>query len=98
PYSQVIPAADIPPNDALPVDPPETLLKALRVYFVGLAASIIGAGGRRRSMLIHPARERLVHKESADWATAAKNEWSGALTAAPGDPDRNDAIAEFRTA
>lgn len=94
-YVCIIPAADIPPNNAIPIDPPGSLLNALREYFVGLAASII-AGGGRRSMLIHPARERLVHKESVEWATAAKEEWNGAL-AASGE-DRSDALDDFRKA
>src|SRR5690606_9105554 len=76
PYVKVIPPTDIPPNNAIPIDPPESFLQALRIFFVGLSASIIGRGGRR-SMLIHPARERLVHKESVDWAAAAKDEWLG---------------------
>jgi hypothetical protein len=95
PYVQVIPPGDIPPNNAMPVDPPESLLNALRVFFVGLAASIINGAGRR-SMLIHPARERFVHKESADWASAAKDEWHSALGTS--GQDRADVIADFRNA
>ena len=63
PYIQVIPAADIPPTNALPIDPPSSLLDALQIFFVGLSASIINGTGRR-SMLIHPARERVVHQGS----------------------------------
>jgi hypothetical protein len=96
-YVQVIPSGDIPPNNAIPVDPPDSFLLALRVFFVGLTASIIGNTGRR-SMLIHPARERLVHKESADWATAAKDEWDSALKASVKDPDRKEVIADFKRA
>jgi hypothetical protein len=69
----------------------------MRVFFVGLAASIIGKTGRR-SMLIHPAVARLVHQGSAQWASAAKDAWIGALGAPPSDPDRKDAIAEFKKA
>lgn len=77
-YVKTIPAGDIPPNNALPIDPPNSLLEALRLFFVGLAISTINGTGRR-SMLIHPARERLVHQENAQWATAAKEEWESAL-------------------
>lgn len=97
PYVETIPVGDIPPNNALPVDPPSSLLGALRLFFVGLAVSIINGTGRR-SMLIHPARERFVHQENAQWATAAKNEWESALKAPIGDPDRNDALADFKRA
>lgn len=97
PYVEVIPATDIPPNDALPIDPPASLLTALRVFFVGLAASIIMRTGRR-SMLIHPARERVVHQGSAQWATAAKDEWNTTLATPEGDPDRKELVADFRQA
>ncbi|MBW5435303.1 hypothetical protein FXB41_11075 [Bradyrhizobium canariense] len=98
PYVEVIPINDIPPTNALPIDPPDSLLTALRLFFVGLAASIIIHSGRRRSMLIHPARERLVHQSSAQWASAAKDSWIGALTAPSNDPDRREAITDFRDA
>lgn len=97
PYVSVIPPADILPNNALPVDPPGSLLDALRLFFVGLAASIINGGGRR-SMLIHPARERVVHQEGARWATAAKDEWNSCLSAGASDPDRIDVVADFKRA
>lgn len=96
-YVKVIPANDIPPTNALPVDPPDSLLEALRVFFVGLAASIITKSGRR-SMLIHPARERVVHQSGVQWASAAKDNWIGALTAPVNDPDRQEAIQDFRDA
>ena len=97
PYVEVIPAGDIPPQGVLPVDPPNSLLEALRVFFVGLAVSIIGRTGRR-SMLIHPSRERVVHQGTAVWATRAKDEWNNALAAKAGDPDRDEAIADFKKA
>jgi hypothetical protein len=97
PYVKVIPAADIPPNNALPVEPPEIFLTAMRIFFVGLAASIIGRTGRR-SMLVHPAVERVVHQGTVRWVTAAKDNWNSVLSSQPGDPDRKDAVAEFRKA
>jgi hypothetical protein len=97
PYVKVIPAGDIPPNNALPVDPPDSFLEALRLFFVGLSVSIINKTGRR-SMLIHPARERVVHQASVQWASAAKDAWNGALTASINDPDRKEVVADFRKA
>ncbi|MFX9673060.1 hypothetical protein ABTO96_19935, partial [Acinetobacter baumannii] len=35
---------------------------------------------------------------SAQWASAAKDSWIGALTAPPNDPDRLDVIEDFRDA
>lgn len=98
PYVRVIPAADIPPkNSPLPVDPPPSLLEAMKIFFVGLAASIIGGKGRR-SMLVHPARERVIHQGSAQWASAAKDEWNVVLGEPESDPDRVALVAEFRAA
>jgi Z1 domain len=97
PYIETIPAGDIPPNNALPVAPPDSLLDALCLFFVGLAVSVINGAGRR-SMLIHPARERLVHQQNAQWATAAKDQWERALKAPIGDPDRDDVLADFKGA
>lgn len=99
PYVKVIPAGDISPNNALPVDPPDSLLEALRVFFVGLAASVIkGQPPVRRSMLIHPAREKIVHQSSVQWVTAAKDEWLMTLALPENDPDRADFVKSFRLA
>ncbi|TPK91491.1 Z1 domain-containing protein [Mesorhizobium sp. B2-4-17] len=98
PYVKTIPVGDIPPNNApMPVDPPDSLLTAMRLFYVGLAASIIAKSGRR-SMLIHPARERLVHLANVQWAAAAKEAWYSALLAPAHDPDRKEAIADFNKA
>lgn len=96
-YVTVIPPSDITLPSALPIEPPESFLEALRLFFVGLAASIIAKTGRR-SMLIHPARERIAHQGAVQWTAAAKEEWNSVLTAHAGDPDRGEAIAQFRKA
>lgn len=96
-FAKTIPAADILALNGAQLEPPESLLDALRLYFVGLAASGIQGTGRR-SMLIHPAREKVVHQESADWAATAKAEWLTVLKLAPNDPDRADVVDDFRRA
>ena len=97
PYIKIIPPQDLLQSNALPIDPPQSLLEAMRVYFIGLAASLIPKSGRR-SMLIHPARERAVHQSAVQWATAAKDEWDKALGAGERDPDRLEVIEDFRKA
>jgi hypothetical protein len=97
PYIVTIPPGDIPPRNVFPTDPPDSLLDAMRVFFVGLAASTISGTGRR-SMLVHPSWERAVHQVSVQWTTAAKDQWSSALGASKGDPDRNEVIADFKKA
>jgi hypothetical protein len=96
-YVSVIPPAAIPPNNALPVEPPEIFLTAMRIFFVDLAVSIIKKSGRR-SMLVHPAVERVVHQGTVRWVTAAKDNWISVLGTSANDPDREDELAEFRKA
>ncbi|RQH09483.1 Z1 domain-containing protein [Bradyrhizobium sp. RP6] len=96
-YIKVIPQQDLLQTNALPTEAPESLLEAMRVYYVGLAASLIARSGRR-SMLIHPARERAAHQVAAGWASAAKDEWANALGAGEQDPDRLEVIDDFKRA
>jgi hypothetical protein len=49
-------------------------------------------------MLVHPAVAKLIHQGTVRWITAAKDNWNDALRAKPTDPDRKDAIAEFKEA
>jgi hypothetical protein len=95
-YIRIIPLQDLLQPNALPTDPPASLLEAMRVFFVGLAASLISRWGRR-SMLIHPARQRVAHQLAARWATAAKDEWANVL-GAERDPDRVEVVEDFRRA
>lgn len=89
---------DIPPQDIAPGnDPPESMLEAVRVFFVGLAASLI-RDRRRRSMLIHPSRLRADHRQVVQWVTEAKTTWLTALRLAETDPDRIELVEDFRTA
>lgn len=97
PFIKTIPPADVAANTTPTIDAPDSLLEAMRVFFVGLATSIIAKTGRR-SMLVHPATERLVHQRNAQWATAAKDAWISTLSAAPNDPDRKDLVDDFRKA
>ena len=93
PYVRDIPAADLPVQGVMPADPPESMLEAMRVFFVGLAL-----GKKRRSMLIHPSRIRNDHREVTQWASAAIQEWATTLDLAPSDPDRQELIADFQAA
>lgn len=88
-----IPAADIPPKGAFPPDPPASMLKAMRLFFVGLASS-----RTRRSMLIHPSRRKADHRDVVQWVTSAKDEWHRTLLLSPGDSDRAALVEEFQEA
>jgi hypothetical protein len=89
---------DIPPQDIAPGnDPPDSMLEAARVFFVGLAASLI-RDRRRRSMLIHPSRLRADHRQVVQWVSEAKTTWITALRLPEADPDRIGLVEDFRAA
>ena len=52
----------------------------------------------RRSMLIHPAREEIVHQSSVQWVTAAKDEWESTLGLPEKDPDRVEFVESIKLA
>ena len=99
------------PNDDLAVtvqdastdNPPPSLLHAMRLFFIGVAAQ---ACNRRagfpteslRSMLVHPSMQQLDHLRFATWIGRVKQRWV-ALFAGQGDPDdRAHEIGLFRIA
>jgi hypothetical protein len=93
PYIRNIPLQDIAPG----TDPPDSMLEAARVFFVGLAASLM-RDGRRRSMLIHPSRLRADHRQVVQWVSEARTTWITALKLPEADPDRIGLVEDFRAA
>ena len=91
PYIVDIPPGDLPQGGILPADPPASMLEAMRLFFVGLAA-----GKTRRSMLIHPSRLRNDHREVVQWVTETRDEWLRILQLPTGDPDRLALVVDFQ--
>ena len=97
PYVEDIPAAEIFPDTELPTGPPQSLLRAMQVFFVGVAAGRLESTRSHRSMLVHPSRRTATHRHYYNWVNAVKTHWH-ALLLAEGEPDRADLIEEFREA
>ena len=102
---RTIPSDQIPSRDNPINAPPESLLDAIRVYFVGVAAGVaLGpsnqAASQNRSMLVHPSMLTAQHAAFFQWVQALKSSWSRLLdsNAADDQEDRNALIAEFRCA
>lgn len=96
-----IPIAEIPTDDNPLTEPPPSLLEALRIFMVGVAAGIIkglGAGNYNRSMLVHPSRQTAQHLEYRVWIGRVFDEWLRLLELAASDQDRRDLIADFEEA
>jgi hypothetical protein len=91
-YTRVIPADQVPSADSPITEPPETLLDALRVFFIGVSAGIPswGRDNPNRSMLVHPTRTTQEHFEYFDSIQAIRVGWVRILRLPETDPDRRE--------
>ena len=96
-HVEIIPQSEIYRDGQLPLEPPHSLLRAMMVFFIGVAAGRLEAMQTHRSMLIHPSKATATHCQYLDWANALMAHWHSVLLAA-GEPDRQELLAEFREA
>ncbi len=98
---RVIPPEEIPTDDYPLDDPPETLLAALRVFLVGVAAGWAegrSARNANRSMLVHPSQRTEFHKDYRRWIGEVFDEWQRVLELPEADSDRQDLLEGFEEA
>ena len=98
---RVIPYEDVPTDDNLLIDPPTSLLDALRIFLVGVAVGLIQGRSRsnaNRSMLVHPSRETAQHQEYRIWIGQIFDEWRRLMALPEGDPDLVDFVDDFEEA
>ncbi len=98
-YVRQIPPEEVPTRDQPLTAPPDSLIEALGVFMVGVAAHLAVHGNSgNRSMMVHPSRTTDPHAEYANWVRATMDRWRSDLDLPEGDPDRQDTMAEFRFA
>ena len=102
---RTIPSDQIPSRDNPMREPPESLLDAIRVFFVGVAAGIVHGpssqgSAQNRSMLVHPSMLTAQHAAFSQWVQTLKSSWSRLLDSSDGtdQQDRDALISEFRRA
>lgn len=95
-----IPPGEIPTRDNAVHEPPDSLLRALRLFFIGVASGEIRRDGRprNRSMMVHPARETDSHVRYHAWVQTVRNLWMETLSLPEEDPDRQYLLRHFREA
>ena len=94
-----IPQNEVPTNNNQILEPPESLLDALRVFAVGVAANIELDNLRgNRSMLVHPSHLTEHHRDYYNWVRDIFEEWRRCLGLPVGHVDRTQLIATFRQA
>lgn len=98
---KMIPYEDVPSDDNPLIDPPPSLLDALRVFLVGVAAGLIQGRSRQnanRSMLVHPSIRTAQHQEYRVWIGRIFDEWRRLLDLPETDTDCIDFMDDFRDA
>ncbi|MEM8556304.1 MAG: Z1 domain-containing protein [Bacteroidota bacterium] len=101
---RVIPQHDILSSSNELRAPPSSLLSAMRIFFLGVAAGEIAARQQRRpsptnrSMMVHPDRLTDVHQRFYRWVRAVKDRWADALAGRQTDRDRDAELNRFREA
>lgn len=97
PLVREIPIRDIPTRNNPLQEPPESLLEALRLFFLGVASGWIGdRGSGNRSMMVHPSRRTLGHQQYHTWINSICSTWQNLLNN-PDDPDAAELNQDFRS-
>ncbi|HEV2594898.1 MAG TPA: Z1 domain-containing protein [Sphingomicrobium sp.] len=99
-FTRVIPQNEIPSADNPLLDVPETLLRALKVFFVGVSAGrpTWGPSNPNRSMLVHPSRTTEEHFQYFSTIRQTRDEWVRILALPETNPDRRELVQLFQDA
>lgn len=92
-----IPDHDLFKPGTPPDEPPESLLDAMRAFFVGCAIAATRREPVPRSMLVHPSPRTADHKCYLRWIQEIINRWVSALRGTD-QTEREDVLAEFQGA
>ena len=93
-----IPIEDIS-TDEEPLDsPPQSLVYALQLFFLGVAAGKIKKDSRNRSMMIHPSRLQLDQRLYSDWVNSIKERFVSTIQMSDDEFDKTELIKEFEKA
>ncbi len=99
---RIIPESELPIPDNNLTSPPDTLLAALRLYFIGVAAEYVRHRSSHppdnRSMLIHPSMGVLPHQQFGRWVNEVRHQWSQFLQSGPQDPGYLELVQDLRVA
>ena len=96
---RLIPTVELFTHNNPPSDPPNTLFRALYIFFVGVASGYIQTGDiGNRTMLIHPSRLTSLHSLLADWIHRITDNWIEILERDDVSDEKADLISSFRVA
>lgn len=96
PIVRPIPPNDVPSPQNPIVEPPSSLLGAMRSFILGVAVQLaVSEAPDPRSMLIHPSERTAVHADFENWARSILRRWEAELGLCEDDPDRAELESEF---
>lgn len=94
---QEIPASDISTTNNPLSEPPESLIEALKIFYLGVVAGEMLRDQRNRSMLIHPSRLQGDQNTFYRWVNTIKDSWRRLLTSQD-EEEKRHFLDEFRVA
>lgn len=96
---RTIPNQEVPTSEHPLIEPPQSLLEALRIFMLGVTVGLF-EGGRKgnRSMLVHPSRLTVQHQEYFHWVRNIFEDWKSILRQKDTDSDRQELIEDLRIA
>ena len=98
PHVEQMPAADLPGVWNVADGPPPSLERAMRLFFIGVAAGVLDGRKGNRTMMIHPSHLTSMHDTYAAWSKSIGEGWLAALGEPPTSPDRTALMGDFRAA
>jgi hypothetical protein len=93
-----IPDDEVPAANVSLHEPPESLLEAMRVFFVGVSVGMRDGGQGNRSMMVHPSNRTMPHGDYSQWVRATRSLWGSILAGSAAEPDFAELIEDFRRA
>lgn len=94
---RTIPDADLFKPGQPPELPPESLVEAMRVFFVGCAVAATRGTPSLRSMLVHPSPRTSDHQRYMGWVSEIVRRWTAGLRSTDLD-ERRETLEEFESA
>jgi hypothetical protein len=100
PYVEIIPDSEIGTPDSPLTEPPESLLYAMQIFFLGVAAGYEKEDGLgSRSMMVHPSQQVEGHRVYSGWVSQTRHLWQQLLKEdVTAHKDRSELIERFREA
>jgi hypothetical protein len=95
-------AREVPSKDQDLTEPPGSLLDAMRIFSLGVAAGHKGGEqgtrGKNRSLMVHPSKVTEQHANYGLWVRHIQKYWAMALHSTQADLDRKMLIEDFKKA